>query len=147
MSDELRALLDEKAIVDLTVSYCWALDTRRFEDLRAVFLPDATANYAGQELDGVEAIMARCSEALTPLDDSQHIVADHQVRIDGDRATSRCYFHAQHIRRVADGGANFIVAGRYEDELERGVDGWRIRRRRLVTQWTEGNTKVVRPNA
>jgi len=41
--------------------------------------------------------------------------------------------------RVKDaGGDNFIIAGRYEDELLRTPDGWRISFRRLVVMWTQG---------
>ena len=137
------AHLDRQAVVDLTVTYCWALDRHEFELLRGVFLPDATARLGDTECDGIEAIIARISRALGPLDDSQHIISNHQVLLDGDRATSRCYLHAQHVRRDAEGGPNYIVAGRYEDDLERTTDGWRIRRRVLTTMWTDGNLGVV----
>jgi hypothetical protein len=139
----LAALLDEKAIIDLTVAYCWALDSRRFEDLRAVFVQKATANLAGTESDGIEAIIQRCSAALTPLDVSQHMVSTHQIEIKRDIATCRCYLQAQHVKRGTEGGSNFILAGRYEDELIRTPVGWRITRRTLVTMWTAGNPAVI----
>lgn len=139
----ITRLLDLQAIVDVTIAYTWALDTRRFEDLRQVFLPDATASL-GSELTGIDAIIERVDRVLTPLDDSQHLVSNHEVRLDGDRATCRCYFQAQHIRRGTDGGDNFIVAGRYEDDLARTTAGWRIARRVLVPMWSEGNPAVLR---
>lgn len=136
-------LLDRQAIVEVTIAYTWALDTRRFEDLRQLFLPDATASL-GTELTGIDAIIERVDRVLTPLDDSQHLVSNHEVRLDGDRATCRCYFQAQHIRRGTDGGDNFIVAGRYEDDLARTTGGWRIARRSLVSMWSDGNPAVIR---
>ena len=138
---------DRMAIVDLTHAYCWALDTHQWDDLRQVFLPDATAVLGGSHLEGIEAIIARVTQALSPLDDSQHMVSTHQIRLAGDRATSRCYLHAQHVRHAAPGGPNFIIAGRYEDELVRTTDGWRIAHRDLVPMWREGNSAVVRPQA
>ena len=135
--------LDRQAIVDLTVAYTWALDRHEFERLRDVFLPDATARLGGTEHDGIESIIERISGALGPLDDSQHIISNHDITIAGDRATSRCYLHAQHVRHAAEGSPNFIVAGRYEDDLERTAAGWRIRRRVLTTMWTDGNLAVV----
>ena len=36
---------DEKAIIDLTVAYAWALDTRQFADLRQVFAEDAVGTW------------------------------------------------------------------------------------------------------
>lgn len=141
---EMAHWLDRQAIVDLTIAYTWALDRRQFEDLRQVFLPDAIASLVG-ELRGVDAIIERVSAALMPLDDSQHIVSNHQVRLNGDRATCRCYMQAQHVRRGLEGGDNFIVAGRYEDDVVRTAEGWRIARRVLVRTWSDGNPAVLRP--
>ena len=135
--------LDRSAITALTIDYCWALDTRDWEALRAVFLPDAVAELGSPELHGIDAIIERVSTALSPLDDSQHMVSTHQIVLEGDRARSRCYFHAQHIRHAANGSPHFIIAGRYEDELVRTHQGWRIARRRLVPMWREGNAEVV----
>lgn len=144
----MEHLADHHAIVALTHAYCWALDSHRWDDLEQVFTPDATAVLGSPELRGVEAIKRRIEQALGSLDDSQHMVNTHEVRIDGDTATSRCYFHAQHVRRAAaeqgTGGRHYIVAGRYEDRLVRTAEGWRIARRELITMWTEGNLAVIR---
>lgn len=136
---------DRSAIIDLTHAYCWALDTHRWDELRDVFLPEARAVLGGSDLHGIDDIIARVRRALSPLDDSQHMVSTHQIRLDGDRATCRCYLHAQHVRLAAEGGPNYVVAGRYEDQLVRTPQGWRIARRDLITMWTQGNPNVVRP--
>lgn len=142
-SDASRLLVDRAAIVDLTVRYTWALDSKNWDDLDNVFLAEATA-FLTEELSGVAAIKERVTRALSHLDESQHIVANHQIVIDGDRASCRCYLQAQHVRRSAHGGPNFIVAGRYHDQLIRKAAGWRIARRELVIMWTEGNPAVAR---
>ena len=133
---------DRQAIVDLTIAYTWAIDGHHWEALRDIFLPDATALLVDERV-GIVSIIERISGALTPLDSSQHLIGNHQVRIDGDRATCRCYLQAQHVRQAAPGGPNFIFAGTYEDEIERTPAGWRIRRRVLSNIWTEGNPAVV----
>jgi 3-phenylpropionate/cinnamic acid dioxygenase small subunit len=137
---------DEREITALTIRYAWALDSRDYEDLRNVFLSDATARL-GRECNGVDDIVVRVTQALDPLDVSQHLVANQQARVnpDGVTGTCRCYFQAQHVRRAAavDGASpNFIIAGRYLDRVERTADGWRIRRRELMVDWTEGNSAV-----
>lgn len=145
MDDQLR---DRQEIIDLTIAYCWALDTRDWAALGDVFTPDATALLATPApLQGVDAIRERIARALTPLDDSQHLVATHQVRIDGDTATCRCYLQAQHVRHAAaeSGGANYVIGGRYEDRMVRTPDGWRIAHRELVAMWREGNPGVMQP--
>jgi SnoaL-like domain len=141
---------DRQAIIDLTIAYCWALDGRDWTALESVFLTDATAELASPLLHGVEAITTRVRLALEPLDDSQHIVTNHQVRFDagserGDTATCRCYLHAQHVVRGLEGGDNLVIGGRYEDSVVRAELGWRIAHRKLVVMWREGNDAVMRP--
>lgn len=143
---DLQILLDERAIIGLTHTYCWTIDRHEFENLRSVFTADGFARL-GRDCNGVDDIISRITQALTPLDDSQHIVANHQVTVDGDRATCRCYFHAQHVRRDADGGPNYVIAGRYEDRCVRTDQGWRIEHRVLTVMWTDGNVRVVNPSA
>lgn len=139
------SIADRLAIIDLTIAYCWAIDGRQWHVLDDVFTPDATAEL-GVSAVGLDGIKARIAAALGPLDDSQHMVSNHQVDVEGDRATCRCYFQAQHVRRAAVGGPNYIIAGRYDDELVRTEAGWRIDRRVLTIIWREGNVAVVRPD-
>jgi 3-phenylpropionate/cinnamic acid dioxygenase small subunit len=139
----MNDLADRTSIIDVTIHYCWSIDARQWNALAEVFLPDAVA-VLGRECQGLDAIRARISEALTPLDDSQHMVSNHQVRVDGDTATCRCYLQAQHVRHAVSGSPNFLVGGRYEDELVRTPAGWRIARRELVVMWRDGNPDVVR---
>jgi hypothetical protein len=140
----LAAILDRQAIVDLTVTYTWTLDHGDHADLARVFTPDAYALLGGTECQGIDAIVHKVHSALGPLTTSQHIVANHQVAVDGDSATCRCYFQAQHVLHGTEGGDNFIIAGRYDDQLTRTADGWRIHHRVLTVDWSEGNSSVVR---
>ncbi|MEY3033468.1 MAG: hypothetical protein RLZ86_90 [Actinomycetota bacterium] len=144
MDEELRRLVDRQQIVDVTLAYTYALDAKDWDALDDVFTVDATA-YLTEELDGREAIKERVRRALESLDLSQHMVANHDVRIDGDSAVCRCYLQAQHVREAAPGPPNFIVAGRYDDRFVRTSVGWRIVRRELTIMWTEGNPSVTRP--
>lgn len=138
-------LFDEREIMRVVTRYCRALDTKDWLLLDEVFTTDATADLASPSLlVGIEALRLRIRNALEHLDVSQHLVGNHEVDITGDEATHRCYLQAQHVRRAAPGGPNYIVAGRYEDRLARTEVGWRIVHRKLVVMWTEGNAAVVR---
>lgn len=143
MANTLEELLDRQAIVDVTIDYGWILDHGDHQLLRRVFTDDAHAVLAGFECHGVEPIIAKVDSALNPLSVSQHIITNHQVEVTGDTATSRCYLHAQHTLRGTEGGENFIMAGRYQDELVRTEQGWRIAKRVLTIDWTEGNPAVT----
>lgn len=137
-------LADRLEIIELTHRYCWALDSKQFDLLDTVFLADATAELRSAPLEGRDAIRDRIRSALSTLDATQHTVSNHLVTIDGDTASARTYLHSQHVRHGTPGGELYVIAGRYEDELVRTPEGWRIRFRRLVTVWSEGNLDVVR---
>lgn len=143
---DLQRLLDERDVVAVATAYTWALDQNKWDDLHNVFAADATATLGSPDvLVGADAIIGRISAALGPLDDSQHLIGNHEVVVSGDTATHRCYLQAQHIRRDAPGGPNYIIAGRYEDDLARTAHGWRITHRNLTVMWAEGNRAVVHP--
>ena len=136
MSDTF--LEDHRAIIELTAVYCFALDEKDFETLRDVFLPEATAQLGSSSQDGIDEIIGRISGTLDRFDGSQHIVSTHQVAIDGDTATCRCYLYAQHMRPAGEEPPLLTVGGRYDDRLVRTADGWRIAHRTLTSLWREG---------
>lgn len=137
---------DFQAIVDVTIAYAWAIDSKDWRALDEVFMDDATAEMP-HALSGRDNIVARIARTLEPLSMSQHIVSNHQVEVNGDSATCRCYLQAQHVRKIDGTRQNYLVGGSYVDQLVRTGDGWRIAHRRLIVTWTEGNPDVVQvPN-
>jgi hypothetical protein len=137
-------MADREDIIDVAVNYTWALDTKQLELLRDVFTPDATGMLRGVECDGVDAIIERIGGAILRLDATQHLVGNHQVRVDGDTATHRCHLQSQHTLHGTPGGDNFIVGGYYDDRFVRTPAGWRIAHRTMQQLWTEGNVAVVK---
>jgi hypothetical protein len=137
-------MADREDIIDLAVRYAWVLDTKQVDELRTVFIPDATAMLRGVECNGVEQIIARIGGSILRLDHTQHFISNHQVAVDADTATHRCQLQSQHVREGVPGGSNFIVGGYYEDRLVRTADGWRIAHRLMQQTWTEGNPAVTK---
>ena len=133
---------DHAAIVALTHRYCWALDDRDWDVLRGLFTADATA-FLGVDCPDVDAIVAQCRGFLSTLDASHHMVSNHLIDVDGDVATSRCYFQAQHTVRGRAGGDSWLLGGRYLDRLRSTEQGWSIVRRELVGIWSEGNAAIL----
>ncbi len=137
MDSDLQRVADQRAITDTAIRYTWALDQKKWAELDTVFAADATAMLGSPGvLEGRTAIVERISSALSIFVDSQHLVGNHQVVVDGNTGTHRCYLQAQHIS--SDGGL-WMVAGRYEDQLERLPEGWRITHRDLIVMWTQGD--------
>src|SRR5262249_11294527 len=107
-------------------------------------------DYGTGEVVGRDAIRA-FFDASAPLDGSAHYVSNFLVTVDGDTATSRCYYQSWHwFPSTAEFGVlrpvDFVGVGIYDDELRRTPDGWRITRRRMRTLGT-GSIGIGMPPA
>ena len=136
--------MDQQQIIDVTIAYAWALDTKQLDQLRNVFAPDATAMLRGVECNGVEAIIERITPAIMRLDVTQHFIGNHQVVLDGDTATCRCQLQSQHVKAGVEGGDTYLIGGIYDDRLVRTANGWRITHRVMAQTWTTGNPGVTK---
>lgn len=136
----VRELADRRAIEDGLICYGHALDSRDWARLGDCLMPDARVKYGDAPwLHGVEAAAAHCRRALEPLALSQHRLGSFDVRLAGDRATSKTYLCAEHVRD----GQRYTVGGHYLDEWQRTRAGWRIAQRELVVTWTQGEPAVL----
>jgi ketosteroid isomerase-like protein len=140
----LGQLEDRLSITDVLYQYATGLDTRDWDVLRDCFTDDAVCDFLefGGVNEGKDAIVALCSGVLSGLDSSQHLIANPRVVLDGDRATSVCYFQAQHFLASPAGGNTYLVGGTYEDRHRRTDDGWKIDHRTLHCTWQDGNAGV-----
>lgn len=137
-------LADRLAITDVLYRYATALDTRDWDLLRACFTADGVADFLefGGVNEGRDAIVALCGGVLSGLDSSQHLIGNPRVVLDGDRATSVCYFQAQHFLAGPAGGNTYLVGGSYADRHRRTEEGWQIEHRTLHCTWQDGNAGV-----
>ena len=140
---ELQRIRDVQEIIDLTITYCWVVDSRQWNELGSIFEPDEEAVLGRTRVSGLIAISDHCRRSLEVLDVSQHLVGNHQVSLESDLATCRCQLIAQHLREGTTGGSSWLVGGSYEDQLRRTKVGWRISQRVLRIAWSEGNRDVL----
>lgn len=143
VTDAPSALADHQEIVELCIRYTFALDTKDWQLLERCFIDTPVFVHPGGRLSGFPQILARTAAALEPLTATQHLLGNIVVAVDGARATATSYFHAQHVRDDAPGGAHYVIAGRYDDTLARTPDGWRIAERKQTYLWRAGNRAVV----
>jgi ketosteroid isomerase-like protein len=136
--------MDQQMIIDVTVAYTWALDTKQLDQLRDVFTPDATAVLRGVACAGRDAIIERIGPAITRLDATQHLIGNHHVVVNGDTATCRCQLQSQHVKAGVEGGDTYLIGGTYDDRLVRTADGWRIAHRVMTQTWATGNPDVTK---
>ena len=142
MAYSLEEVSDKLEITEVLYRYAHALDSRDRKLLREVFVEDALFEIGAGvgDFKGVEAIGDVVTEFLGGLESSQHIISNPVIELDGDRATSRCYLHAQHyLPDQRTGGNTLEIGGTYHDRLVRTAQGWRIEHRHLEVTWSEGN--------
>jgi hypothetical protein len=144
----LQAMADRLEIEDVLTRYAWAIDSREFDGLDDVFTPDAFVDYtsAGGIKGKYPEVKAWLASVLPHFPAYQHLVTNKDIRVDGDRATSRSGFYNPMGQSAEDGGMTFFfVGGEYHDELVRTPNGWRIEERVEKTVWMDGNVPAAPP--
>ena len=134
---------DVVAIQQVLYHYAYALDARDYAALDDVFAADAKLHTSGGTLMSPADYKSMCETELAKLDGTHHMVTNTSVTVDGDRANSRAYFQAQHVKRSLEPDSQFLMAGWVDDELERRAEGWRIVDRRWHSSWSTGNPAVL----
>ena len=133
---ELRALADRVAIEDLLTHYAHAVDRHDWDLYRSVFTPDAHIDYtsAGGIAGTLDEAVAFLAETMPMFEMTQHLVSNLDIGIDGDSATVKAVFY--NPMRL-EGGETWFTGGWYHHDLVRTETGWRSRRLREETAWTD----------
>ncbi len=139
----LTVLTDRTELTEVVFRLARAMDTRDWPLLSTCYTPESIGLFATGEVAGLEMIKRQYEAFLIPLDVTQHMVSNIECSIVGEKATVRSYFQAQHVRAGAEGGAHFMIGGRYDDQMVRTPDGWRIAVRQVSGLWSQGNPRVL----
>ena len=134
---------DVVAIQQVLYHYAYALDARDYDALDEVFSKDAKLHTSGGTLMSPAQYKTMCETELAKLDATHHMVTNTSVTVDGDRANSRAYFQAQHVKESLAPDSQLLMAGWVDDEFERRAEGWRIVERRWHSAWSSGNPAVL----
>jgi ketosteroid isomerase-like protein len=120
-------MTDRDDIVDVTVRYATAIDTREYSLLATVFTDDAVLDYGevGQ-WNGAAAVTEFMDLAHAGAQHTMHRMTNQVIDVDGDTAHARTYVDALIL---AEGGSGVNAIGFYDDDLARTAAGWRITRR------------------
>lgn len=135
-------LEDQAAIVRQTYHLAWILDHRAWERVGEVLAPDAVAY--GQR--GRQAVIDESFRRhLGGCGPSQHLLSNHVVDVDGDRATSRCYARVYHQGAGDRADRAWECMGEYHDGWARTPDGWRMVAREFEVRIAHGDFEVLQP--
>lgn len=134
---------DLVAIQQVLYHYAYALDARDYDALDDVFSADAQLHTSGGTTMTPAQYKSMCATELPKLDATHHMVTNTAVTVDGDRATARAYFQAQHVKLSLAPESQLLMAGWVDDVFERRPEGWRIVDRRWHSSWSSGNPAVL----
>jgi hypothetical protein len=124
---------DRLAIQDAIARYAVAVDSRRYDDLDELFLPDARVDFTafGGPCAAPQEIKTFLRDSLAIFRRTQHLMGLPVITIDGDRATARTPCTNPMVIDDADGTTKVWLIGLwYDDELVRTETGWRFSSRR-----------------
>lgn len=134
MTDKLQRVLDLEDIRSLKARYCWAIDTKQWDQLRALFAPDARFEGFGSAPDGADAdtFVAGVSSRLAQAISVHQCYLPQFVFLDEDRVRG-VWGMQDHLEwpqpialREVPRARGFVGYGHYEEEYRR-LDGqWRM---------------------
>ena len=131
----LQEISDRLEIQDLAWRYSEIIDTKDFDKLRDdVFTADAFIDYSafGGSKGDLESTIAFLHKAMKIFPNHQHLNANHQIKVDGDRATGKVMcWNPQELapKEGEDTGHIFFCGLWYHDDYVRTDAGWRIAKR------------------
>lgn len=131
---DLQTLADRIEINDLLTRYAHAVDSKDWALYRTVFTPDAHIDYesAGGVKGDIETVVSWLEQTMAGFPMTQHLVANIDVKLDGDTATVRAMFYNP---MGTPNGKTFFCGGWYNHELVRTPDGWRSRKLVEESAW------------
>lgn len=135
-------------IVEVTTRVAWLTDQRDWVGLAAVFAErvdlDYTSLTGGEPARlGPAEIVAGWQAGLGGLDATQHLVSNHLVEVDGDRAAATAQFQAVHVLATPHGDPTWTLGGHYRFGLVRVEKEWRIDAVTMTATWATGNQQIM----
>ncbi|MEU7767155.1 nuclear transport factor 2 family protein [Nocardia sp. NPDC049190] len=138
---ELREALDHHQITALIDRLGRALDEGRFDELRAIYTADATAQTPGGIAEGRDALITQARRNHSADQRIQHLISNVMVDIRGDAADVRANLVAT-FAPAAPAGAiaapQFTLGEIYRFDAVRTAQGWRLSRVQTTPLWSTG---------
>ena len=143
----LQQLSDRAEIADVLVGEAGAMDRRDWDTWESRFTPDAFIDYTAN--DGARGnpaeVRAWLAAVLGRFTACQHLSSNHEISLQGDRATVRSMQYIG-VRTEAPEGSRVLFSGIwFRDEFIRSDAGWRICSRIEELAWRHNFPQDFRP--
>jgi hypothetical protein len=134
LSEDLRALVDRDQIRQCLERLARGEDRRNGEMIAASLWPDSITDYGvfKGDFDAYYAWVIPGADAIT---NTQHVLGQSFVDLDGDRARVETHVLSYHRVDMGSGENDTIVGGRYLDVFEKRNGEWRIANRMMLYDW------------
>jgi len=134
----IQRLLDRMEILDTATRYATGVDTRDRDLFRSCFTDemdlDMSAMGVGEPTKiSADAWAEQAISLVLGFQSTQHIITNHVITIEGDRATCTAYVQAQHYNPQN----MWTVGGYYTNTLVRTAEGWKISKLKLTPMWQQ----------
>jgi len=138
LRQQVQELVQRNEIAILVHRLGACLDEGHFEDMRSIFVEDATAKTPGGLAEGLDALIAQASRSHSPDDRIQHLISDVVIDLDGDRASIRANLLVTFTGRSDVPGSHLSLGEVYHFDALRTPYGWRLARVESIPVWTSG---------
>ncbi|MEX5713477.1 nuclear transport factor 2 family protein [Parafrankia sp. FMc6] len=134
----LRDITDRAELAAMVGQLGRWLDTGDDKEGRAIFHEDATIHSARGGATGIDDILEYARRTNDDNENSQHLITDVLVELDGDRATMTAnelvaYFPS----RTVFPSLSRLVGLRFAFQALRTQDGWRLTRVEVTPLWRQ----------
>lgn len=139
-------LSDRLAITDLIARYAVLVDTGRWDDVAALFTPDARIDFSafGAPVMGVDELRSFLAESLAVFRRTQHLMGLPVVDVAGDTATARTPCLNPMVIDDGDRTTAWLIGLWYDDEFHRTDAGWRFSARKQDRCYTVTDLRDVK---
>ena len=143
-------MADKFAVTETLYRFAAGIDLKDRELLASAFTDDAVSDFrlaaakAGFEypvLEGRDLIASALSDSLKYID-TTHSVSNPRVSVSGDTARLDALVEAQHVSQN-DQSRHYLMKNRYDVELVRDGEVWRIKRVTVDNVWRSGDPAVL----
>ena len=134
----VRWLRDRELIKNLYRRYAFGVDSLDFDLVRSVFHPDCVAVGTAESGD-LDGYLQGIEEALPVWDATMHFVGNQYIEINGDEGRVESWVVGYHMEADDSPLEHLVLGLRYQDDLVRVGDDWKIIRRETAKQWHTGH--------
>jgi hypothetical protein len=133
----VRWLRDRELIKNLYRRYAYGVDSIDFELVRSIFHPDCVVD-GTLEGGGLDEYLEGLEEAMDQWEATMHFVGNQYVEIAGDRGFVESWVLGYHMESDDSPIDHLVLALRYQDEVVRVGDDWKVIHRKTSRQWHTG---------